>query len=175
MTTEKKPYRTLKHWLIIAAEITVFAIIFFAINWWQQRHQLSQQDKAQAPSINLIGLDNKLYSLPSQSTDHLVYFFAPWCTICDISIGNIEDRKNSLAKKGYDVFYVALSWQSREEVEQFVKDNQLTFPVLLGTEQVAKQYNIKGFPTYYMINSQGQVTAGSQGYSTELGVWLRSL
>ena len=152
----------------------VFLSIFFAINWWQERHLLNHQSDNKAPHAQLVSIDGKNYQLPADKQNHLIYFFAPWCTICDLSIGNIEAHKQNLIDKGYQVYYVALSWQNQEEIQTFAKEHQLSFPVLLGTEQTGLDYSIKGFPTYYLINSQGQVVSGSQGYSTELGIWLRS-
>ncbi|NVJ68156.1 MAG: redoxin family protein [Gammaproteobacteria bacterium] len=156
-------------------ELLILIAIISAIWQWQERHLLSKQDKAQAPSQVLVGLDQKTYALPIKGQKQLVYFFAPWCTVCRLSIGNIESQKAGLLAKGYQVRYVALDWQSQAEVETFVADKELTFPVLMGSLETMQQYQIKGFPTYYLIDENGAITAGSQGYSTSFGIWLRSL
>ena len=156
-------------------EIAVILSVVFAIMKWQERHLLSNEESALAPQQTLVSLDGQSYALPLAGQKQLIYFFAPWCNICHLSIGNIESQKEALLDKGYQVRYVGLDWQSKEEIIEFAQETELTFPVLLGTKETMSLYQVKGFPTYYLIDEKGQISAGSQGYSTSLGVWLRSL
>ncbi len=174
-TNTSRKTKLKKSWWRILIEISVIAAIFFGIMAWQERHLLSNEEDAIAPSQILIGLDGQPYALPINGQKQLIYFFAPWCNICRLSIGNIESQKQSLLDKGYQVRYVALDWQTQDEVMEFVQDKKLTFPVLLGSIETMHQYQVKGFPTYYLVNEQGEILTGSQGYSTSLGIWLRSL
>ncbi|MRX27581.1 peroxiredoxin [Kangiella sp. HZ709] len=176
MTTDiKKSQKPKKTWWRHALEILTLVSIFFAVMLWQERHLLSNDGHQKAPEQVLVGLDENTHALPINNQKQLLYFFAPWCTVCDISIGNIELQKSALLNKGYQVRYIALDWKSQQEVQAFVDENDLTFPVLMGTKETMQQYSIKGFPTYYLIDDNGVITAGSQGYSTSLGVWIRSL
>ncbi len=164
-----------KAWWRHGLEILILGGIFLGVMRWQERHLLSNDDHQKAPAQILVGLDEKTHALPINNQKQLLYFFAPWCTVCDISIDNIELQRNALLEKGYQVRYIALDWKGQQEVQVFVDDNELTFPVLMGTKETMQQYSIKGFPTYYLIDDSGVITAGSQGYSTSLGIWLRSL
>lgn len=172
---EKKRIKRKKPWWRHILEILIIIAIGYGIMLWQDRHLLKKSDQAIAPQQILVGLDSKSYQIPIQNEKQLIYFFAPWCTICHLSIGNIESQKEALLDKGYHVRYIALDWQSKQEVEQFAKDKKLTFPVLMGTIETMQDYKVQGFPTYYLIDEKGKVITGSQGYSTSLGVWLRSL
>lgn len=75
---------------------------------------------------------------------------------------------------GLAVYAIALQYDSAEQVADFVADLDLQVPVLLGNQQLAVDYQIQAFPTYYVLDAQGQITAKSLGYSTALGLWLRS-
>lgn len=155
--------------------LSAYILIIVAIMAWQERHLLNRQTDAQSAQILLPSLEGKAYQLAESGQKQLIYFFAPWCNICHLSISNIESQKSLLTEKGIQVLYVALSWQDKTEIKRFVKEHKLSSPVLLGTQQVAQDYKVKGFPTYYFINEQGIAESGAQGYSSELGVWLRSL
>ncbi|WP_251358140.1 TlpA disulfide reductase family protein [Kangiella sp. TOML190] len=170
--TKIKPKKPIWRHLL---EIALLLVVVFGILWWQERHLLSRDDKPLAPSQQLISLDEKRYQIPAAGQKQLLYFFAPWCKICRFSIGNIEAQKPALLKKGFQVRYVALDWQNKTEVAAFAKEQKLTFPVLMGTLETMQQYQVQGFPTYYLVDEQGRISAGSQGYSTSLGIWLRSL
>jgi len=103
----------------------------------------------------------------------VIYFFAPWCQICHASIDNLQSvfqRNQQL-----NVIAVALDFMDQEEVEKFVAKHQLTFPIAYGNEEVKQAYKIAAYPSYYVINEQNIVIAKSMGYSTEIGLYLRSL
>ena len=127
-----------------------------------------------APVFSLTSLDGGDFDLGVQgSKPTLVYFFAPWCGVCHASIDNVEDIRTKRTEDELTVYAVALDWSGRESVERFVAQHDLTIPVLLGTDAVRQAYHVDAFPSYYVLDEQGKITARSRGYSTELGMRLR--
>ena len=112
-------------------------------------------------------------SLNSQGKTTIIYFFAPWCQICHMSIGNLQ----SLYEKNddIDVIAVVLDYVDTDEVMGFTKQHTLTFPIALGNEKIKHAFSISGFPSYYVINKDNAIVGKSMGYSSELGLYLRSL
>ena len=105
----------------------------------------------------------------------LVYFFAPWCKVCAASSHNIRNLRRIRDEEDFAVFLVALDWQNRDEVADYIERHELAVPVLLGDRRTAQQWGISVFPTYYMLDSAHRVSRRDYGYSTLLGLWLRSL
>lgn len=118
-------------------------------------------------------LMDETVSLNSQGKTTVLYFFAPWCQICHLSINNLQ----ALYEKNehLDVVAVALDYTSIEDVMDFTKQHQLTFPIALGNEEIKHNFSISGFPSYYVINKENNIIGKSMGYSSELGLYLRSL
>ena len=156
--------------------------IFFGISLWQERDLLATQEAA--PMFELLPLHSSftddvdtsspLAALPTRSIylqgqRSLVYFFAPWCSICKFSMGNLAQLEGKLP-----VVAVALDYSDEQEVLDFVIGLNIDIPVLLGGSAVAQAYNIKAFPTYYIINAEGKIEMSSMGYSTELGLSIRA-
>lgn len=112
-------------------------------------------------------------SLNSEGKTTVLYFFAPWCQICHMSISNLQ----ALYEKNehLEVVAVAMDFTNIEEVMDFTKHHQLTFPIALGNEEIKHAYSISGFPSYYVISEENTVIGKSMGYSSELGLYLRSL
>ena len=112
-------------------------------------------------------------SLNSQGKTTIVYFFAPWCQVCHASIGNLQAlfQKN----EQLDVIAVAMDYTSSEEVMKFTSQHQLTFPIALGNEAIKQTFEISGYPSYYVLNEENVIIGKSMGYSSELGLYLRSL
>ena len=125
------------------------------------------------PFDNVPTLMGETVSLNSQGKTTVLYFFAPWCQICHMSIGNLQ----ALYEKNehLDVVAVALDYTSIDEVMDFTKQHQLTFPIALGNEKIKHTYSITAFPSYYVINENNTVVDKSMGYTSELGLYLRSL
>lgn len=156
----------------IIGQIVLFVAIYLAFDAWQTRNLLAD---VPAPEFELVSTDNQLFKLsdlPAEET--VIYFFAPWCKICHMSIGNLEALRQSVAKDKLNIVVIALDWKSTEEIVKYKKDHGLTMPVLLGSEKTMQDYKIQGFPTYYILDKNHNITKVSMGYSTELGLKFRT-
>ena len=101
-----------------------------------------------------------------------MYFFAPWCFYCRTSIGNLQDLVTDGRVRWGTA--VALDYGGIAEVQAFIDETGVTLPVLMGTGQTAADWKIRGFPTYYVIDAQGEIHSRSVGYSTLAGMWFRN-
>jgi thiol-disulfide isomerase/thioredoxin len=112
-------------------------------------------------------------SLNSQGKKTVIYFFAPWCNVCHVSIGNLQ----ALYEKNdhLDVIAVVMDYSQINEVMDFTKQHQLTFPIALGNEEMKKAFSISAYPSYYVLSEENSIIGKSLGYSSELGLYLRSL
>jgi len=155
-------------------QILIFLGIFLAITWWQQKDMLPTSSNSAAPSFSLVDMtDNVVHFNPlEQSQKTLVYFFAPWCSVCHLSIDNIESIKQSSDGK-INFYAIALDWKNKQEVEAFLAEHDLTMPILLGTNETLNDFKIGGFPSYYVIDSSGILQSKDMGYTTEIGMRVR--
>lgn len=151
-------------------ELVVIAIIFFGITVWQTRDMLATDGSVQIDATVLPSLAGSTMPLVDDSKPTLIYFFAPWCSVCKLSIGNLD----GLNTDKLDVVTVALDYDSVEAVQAFVQGQKLTVPVLLGSNDLKRQFQIKGYPSYYLLNKDRKVVSKSYGYSTALGMKLRA-
>lgn len=158
----------MKSWLL---SIVLALAVFFGLSWYKERPLLASGTPA--PAFIAVTADGALFrSAELEGKQTLLYFFAPWCGICRLSMPNLKYLQAD--NDGLAVYAIALQYDSAQQVADFVADLDLQVPVLLGNQQLAADYQIQAFPTYYVLDVQGQVTAKSLGYSTALGLWLRS-
>ncbi len=151
--------------------LVIYGAIFFGVQSWQNRNLLAGGQIA--PGFQAKTLDGKEVSLDDYSGRPVVlYFFAPWCKICAATSSNVSDfyREN---REKVQVLGVALSYRLPSEVEAFANNHELDFPVLLGSEQVAQQYRVDKFPTFYFIDEQGRISTNTSGYTTGAGFQWR--
>lgn len=149
-------------------DIVIIALVVLGISAWQTRHMLSSDGSVSVDEHLLVSLEGKTAPLVQPGKRTLVYFFAPWCNICKLSINNLD----YLPSEDLNVVRVALDYRDLSEVENFVMQNDVQGQVLLGTQSHKEKFKIQGYPTYYLLDEDNTVVARSFGYSTALGLKL---
>ncbi|MCP4988643.1 MAG: TlpA family protein disulfide reductase [Colwellia sp.] len=122
---------------------------------------------------NVPTLIGEKISLNAKGKTTVLYFFAPWCQVCHASISNLQAiyQKN----EQIDVIAIALDFKSIQEVQEFTQQHKLTFPIALGNEVIKQNFQISGYPSYYVLSEENVIIGKSMGYSSELGLYLRTL
>tara|TARA_Y100001970_G_C14092067_1_gene780585 strand:- start:177 stop:680 length:504 start_codon:yes stop_codon:yes gene_type:complete len=158
-----------KKWIING--IVVIAI-YFAFSVWHSRELIP--NKKNAPEFQLSNIFGSLVNLNEFRGERvLLYFFAPWCKICDLNVNNLNWLKK-LRGKEVQIIAIALSYNNLNSIESFVDRNNLEVPVLLGSNEIINSYQIKAFPTIYTLNETGLIVSSTVGYTSIIGLLIRS-
>ncbi|WP_053084537.1 thioredoxin-like domain-containing protein [Catenovulum maritimum] len=163
--------RNLKPFIINSALIILVVAV---VSWIQTLNMLETGKNIEDSQIELIeitGLKKQVFDFKQRETDTLVYFFAPWCSVCHLSIDNLEAVHND--QNTTQIIAIALDYQSETEVRDFIAQHELSFPVYLGNEEVKQKFKISAYPSYYVVTNQAEVRSKVAGYTTELGILLR--
>jgi peroxiredoxin len=148
--------------------------VFLAASAFQSRDMLGT-DGQPAPPLRGVTLDGDVYGLAAQAgRPALIYFFAPWCRICAASADNLVRLRRWRGVEDLEIVAVALDWQSADEVREYVERHGLNVKVVLAGADVARDWRIQAFPSYYVIDDRHRVLRRDIGYSTQLGLWLRA-
>lgn len=149
-------------------------VLFNALSWYQSRGMLGEGGGIRAPGFTLRGIDQQLYDLDSfAGRPAVLYFFAPWCKVCHASARNLRGLKEARGDE-LAVVFIALDWDTAESVRAFAQLHRLPAPILLGDAETTREYRIKGYPTYYVLDRDGIVVRRDLGYTTRLGLWWRT-
>lgn len=160
-----------KTWHNRLIELLVVALVFIGLSQWLNRHLL--QDGTNIPNLTLPTLSGTSSSLqwPAAHDKTLVYFFAPWCSVCRISMPGLNTLPDNQSVR---VIAIALDYETREEVSRFVNEVGFKQEVLMGNSDIRNQFNITGYPSYYVLDREGKVIHQDRGMSTPPGLWLRT-
>ena len=87
----------------------------------------------------------------------LLFTWTSWCPICKSVMPNLQEVYLEFQENDIQIMAVNISLQDQVEVAQeYIAQNQFTFPIYYDlTGDVANKYNIRGFPTTFLINSEG--------------------
>lgn len=158
----------------LLVQALLFFAIFHAISWFREMTLLDTDGSETVPAITV--------SLPSGQTTNLAennnkptlyYFWAPWCSVCKVSMGNLQAFYQDNKDK-FNVVAVALSYDSSREVTDYMEQANYDFDYVLGNVNVSEAFKIQGFPTYYIADEKGVLVSKSMGYSSEIGMQIRS-
>jgi hypothetical protein len=69
---------------------------------------------------------------------------------------------------------VALDWGNADEVRAYVERHELDITVVLGDANVARDWQIYAFPSYYVLDSEHRIARRDIGYSSQLGLLWRA-
>ncbi|SFL27342.1 Thiol-disulfide isomerase or thioredoxin [Paenibacillus sp. 1_12] len=110
-----------------------------------------------APAFDLQGLDGKSYHVGGVRDKPLIInFWASWCGPCHEEAPDLK-QMYEVYKDELDIYAVNVTKGDRmQDVQGFVKQYELPFPVLLDTKGLtAEQYRLQVVPTSFLLNKEG--------------------
>ncbi len=159
---------------VLFGEVLIFVVAFMLISAYQARALLAT-DHEPAPSLQAMTLLGEKFDLEDlKGKPALVYFFAPWCSYCAASADNLVRLRRMRSEEELDIIVVALDWQAHEQIAEYARDHELNVPVVMGNSEIATSWQVHGFPTYYVLDSEHKVVRRDFGYSTQIGLLWRS-
>lgn len=161
------PQKPLKRYIF---ETVMICLVIGAVFAFQQRNMLPSDGSVSLPDTQFVTLSGQTIPLLAKDKPTLVYIFAPWCTICRISINNLD----SLNSDKVNVVRIGVDYQYIEELTHFVDEVGVKGEILLGNNQTIRDFQVTAYPSIYILQPDGTVVGRSVGYTTLLGLKLRT-
>lgn len=133
----------------------IFAFVFTAIS-----------TLATAAEFSFIDTHGKTQSLNQyRGRKVLLNLWATWCAPCLAEMPELE----ALSKSRNDlvVLGLAVDGQSATRVSQFAEKLHVTYPVIAGNTESAKQFKARGFPTSILFDTLGNQIFVKEGSTTQ--------
>lgn len=164
----------LRRYRSLLLNAALIVVVFFGGLAFQSRNMLAADGQV-APDLRGRTLAGQPYDLEdAASRPALVYFFAPWCKICAASADNLSRLRRWRDSDDFEIVAVALDWSTVDEVRDYAKRHDLNVTVVLGEPIVTRQWQVRAFPSYYVLDSEHRIIRRDIGYTSQLGLWLRT-
>lgn len=115
--------------------------------------------KFPAPELTLTDIRGDLHSLAEyRGQVVLVNLWATWCPPCKEEMPALQTFYRKHREDGFVIIAIN-DGESKEDVLQFVKDYELTFPVWLDPTYIATDhaFNTQNLPTSFVIDRSGTI------------------
>lgn len=152
--------------LLWSRDLVILFILLALLGWWQARDTV----KGEAPLLHGQLLDGSAL-IPTQYIGKpiMIHFWATWCPIC-----RLEDQSIHNVAEKYPVITVATTSGSAKEIQQYLDQEGLVFPVLMDESgDIGREWGLKGVPATFFVDSQGDIRSAQIGYTSELGMLAR--
>ncbi len=155
--------RTALRWGI---QIGIVLIVFLAVRAWMARDMAA----GQAPEFEAQLLDGTPVTLANYADEPmLLHFWATWCPICRLEEGEIVRLSQS-----HPVLTVAMQSGAEEEVRDHLNERERELAVINDPQgALAARYNVRGVPSTFIIDPDGEILFRKQGYAPPLELRFR--
>jgi peroxiredoxin len=119
-----------------------------------------------APNFTLKTRDGKTVQLSKlRGKTVVVNFWATWCGPCRAEIPGFLEVYNKYKSKGLEIIGISVDQGGWNDVTPFVKQFNITYPVVLGNVEVARRYgNVEAIPTTFIVDKNGTIVNEHVGY-----------
>ena len=119
-----------------------------------------------ASDFTLYDLDNKPFRFSDLKGKVVILdFWATWCPPCRAEIPHFKSLYTEYQEEGLEIVGIALDQGGANIVKPFVKDNEITYPILISNQSVTEDYGgIRGIPTTFVIDREGRIVEKFVGY-----------
>jgi peroxiredoxin len=124
----------------------------------------------QAPDFKLTTTDGKPFSLGDTLLQGpvVVAFFKVSCPVCQYAFPFLDRIYKNYGRK--EVSFIGISQNEKKDTAAFMKQFDVTFPVLLDdskTFPVSNAYGLTNVPTVFWIAQGGEIQVSSVGWSRQ--------
>ena len=136
-----------------------------------------------APNFTLLNTELEEVSLSDyQGKVVIVDFWATWCKPCQEEIPRFIELYDEYQAQGFEM--LGISTELLKDIELFFQElskegSDINYPILLGEPDLITIYDVRLFPSAYLINRNGEIVKVFEGeqeskeiYESELKKWL---
>lgn len=115
---------------------------------------------------------NSEFNLSNFSDEIIILDFwyrtCPPCIKSVPQLNNIYSKYKSKGVKLFGINNIDIDSFSRAQLIPFLQKEEIEYPIVLTDRSVSEKYNVKVYPTLYIINKEGEVEYSKLGYTENL-------
>lgn len=129
-----------------------------------------------APDFTLMDMKGEIVTLSTYRGKYVIMnFWGSWCSFCVREMPDFQRAHDTFTQEGDTVILLVnatFTERSKNDAEDFITNGGYTMPVVFDLDgAVTQMYNVRGYPTTYVIDKQGYVYGYQAGALTEKNLY----
>jgi peroxiredoxin len=122
-----------------------------------------------APDFTLKTLDGQEITL-SQLRGKMVLldFWATWCGPCRESIPHFIQIYKTYRENGFEMIGLSVDKGDEGVVRRFIESMEISYPVVIASEEVVRNYKVTAIPTTFLIDKEGKIRERIMGFNSAI-------
>jgi len=119
-----------------------------------------------APDFSLpkLGADERVELAALRGKTVIIDFWATWCPPCEFQVPELNAFYEAHLEEGdVEVLGISVDTEGPEVVGAWAAEKQVRYPILLGSDDLARRYGAVGFPTLIVVTPEGTVDSRHVG------------
>jgi peroxiredoxin len=126
--------------------------------------QKSARQQAAPPDFTLPDANGAAITLSAyKGKVVLLDFWATWCTGCKVEIPWYMEFAKKYEQSGLAVIGVSMDQEGWAVVKPFMLEKQMNYPVVIGNDNLAKQFGLTNMPLTLLIDREGKIALAHAG------------
>jgi thiol-disulfide isomerase/thioredoxin len=128
-----------------------------------------------APDFTLKTIDGQEITLSElKGKAVLLDFWATWCGPCRESIPHLIQLYKTYRENGFEVIGISLDKGDAAVVRNFAKSMDIPYPIVMATEETARDYRVTSIPTTFFIDKEGKIREKIIGFNSTIAQQMNS-
>ncbi|MER3473114.1 MAG: hypothetical protein C4335_03585 [Armatimonadota bacterium] len=155
--------------LIYIVIVLITGLVIYA---FQPPKRLGEGSTAPNVTLNLLNGETKtLHDYKGKVV--VIDFWATWCAPCRFTMPKMIQFYNRHRNENVELIGLAVDVTSPAEIEAFVKEMGVNYPIAVDSDASAKQaFQIKSLPTLFVIDKEGTILLRMEGYDPQNTIQL---
>ena len=143
----------------VAIFVIIIAVAVGAFFFWQARKTPPVEEGSAAPDFTLPLMNGGEVNLSDyRGKVVLLNIWATWCNPCREEMPSMQQFYQNMKGKPFEILAASIDTRGSTDVDPFVKQLGLTFPILLDSDKkVNNLYQATGVPETFIIDKNGIV------------------
>jgi len=155
-----------------------FLIVCLCISWLFFFSHCAKEKKSSpglAPDFTLKTIDGQEITLSKlKGKVVLLDFWATWCGPCRESIPHLIQLYKAYRENGFEIIGISLDKGDAAVVRNFVKSVDIPYPIVVATEEVARDYRVTSIPATFFIDKEGKIREKISGFNSMIAQQMNS-